>query len=59
MSPYQQDGISTTLSEFDRQRQIAQQQIGAGAVMLEHLVEQEKEFNKQNLAHKVYKTEQL
>ena len=32
MSPYQQDVISTTLSEFDRQRQIAQQQIGAGAV---------------------------
>jgi hypothetical protein len=32
MSPYQQDVISTTLSEFDRQRQIAQQQIGAQAV---------------------------
>ena len=32
MSPYQQQVIDTTLSEFDRQRQIAQQQIGAGAV---------------------------
>ena len=32
MSPYQQDVISTTLSEFDRQRQIAQQQIGAQAI---------------------------
>jgi len=32
MSPYQQDVISTTLSEFDRQRQIAQQQIGARAI---------------------------
>jgi len=32
MSPYQQDVISTTLSEFDRQRQIAQQQIGAKAI---------------------------
>jgi hypothetical protein len=32
MSPYQQDVISTTLSEFDRQRQIAQQQIAAGAI---------------------------
>ena len=36
MSPYQQDVISTTLSEFDRQRQIqeqqlAAQQVGAGA----------------------------
>ena len=36
MSPYQQDVISTTLSEFDRQRQIqeqqlAAQQIGSGA----------------------------
>jgi len=27
MSPYQQDVISTSLSEFDRQRQIAQQQL--------------------------------
>ena len=32
MSPYQQEVIDTTLSEFDRQRQIAQQQIGAQAV---------------------------
>jgi len=32
MSPYQQQVIDTTLSEFDRQRQMAQQQIGAGAV---------------------------
>ena len=32
MSPYQQDVISTTLSEFDRQRHIAQQQIGAQAI---------------------------
>ena len=32
MSPYQQDVIDTTLSEFDRQRQIAQQQIGAKAI---------------------------
>jgi hypothetical protein len=32
MSPYQQQVIDTTLSEFDRQRQIAQQQIGAQAV---------------------------
>ena len=32
MSPYQQDVIDTTLSEFDRQRQIAQQQIGAQAI---------------------------
>jgi hypothetical protein len=32
MSPYQQDVISTTLSEFDKQRDIAQQQIGASAV---------------------------
>jgi hypothetical protein len=32
MSPYQQQVIDTTLSEFDRQRQIAQQQIGANAV---------------------------
>jgi len=32
MSPYQQDVISTTLSEFDKQRQIAQQQIGASAI---------------------------
>ena len=36
MSPYQQDVIATTLSEFDRQRQIqeqqlAAQQVGAGA----------------------------
>ena len=32
MSPYQQQVIDTTLSEFDRQRQIAQQQIGAKAI---------------------------
>ncbi len=32
MSPYQQQVIDTTLSEFDRQRQIAQQKIGAQAV---------------------------
>ena len=32
MSPYQQQVMDTTLSEFDRQRQIAQQQIGAQAV---------------------------
>jgi len=32
MSPYQQDVIDTTLSEFDRQRQIQQQQIGSQAV---------------------------
>jgi len=32
MSPYQQQVIDTTLSEFDRQRQIAQQQIKAQAV---------------------------
>jgi hypothetical protein len=32
MSPYQQQVIDTTLSEFDRQRQMAQQKIGAGAV---------------------------
>jgi len=32
MSPYQQQVIDTTLSEFDRQRQIAQQQIGAQAI---------------------------
>ena len=32
MSPYQQQVIDTTLSEFDRQRQIAQQQIGARAI---------------------------
>lgn len=32
MSPYQQDVISTTLSEFDRQRQIAEQQIASQAI---------------------------
>ena len=32
MSPYQQQVIDTTLNEFDRQRQIAQQQIGAKAI---------------------------
>ena len=32
MSPYQQQVIDTTLSEFDRQRQIAQQRIGAQAI---------------------------
>ena len=32
MSPYQQQVIDTTLSEFDRQRQIAQQQIGTRAI---------------------------
>ena len=32
MSPYQQQVIDTTLSEFDRQRQMAQQKIGAGAI---------------------------
>jgi hypothetical protein len=32
MSPYQQQVIDTTLSEFDKQRQIAQQQIGAKAI---------------------------
>ena len=32
MSPYQQDVINTTLAEFDRQRQIAQQKIGAQAI---------------------------
>ena len=32
MSPYQQQVMDTTLSEFDRQRQIAQQQIGAKAI---------------------------
>ena len=32
MSPYQQQVIDTTLSEFDRQRQIAQQKIGAQAI---------------------------
>jgi len=32
MSPYQQDVISTSLAEFDRQRQIAQQQIPARAI---------------------------
>jgi hypothetical protein len=32
MSPYQQEVIDTTLAEFDKQRQMAQQQIGANAV---------------------------
>jgi hypothetical protein len=32
MSPYQQQVIDTTLAEFDKQRQMAQQKIGAGAV---------------------------
>jgi hypothetical protein len=32
MSPYQQDVINTTLSEFDRQRQIAAQAIPAAAI---------------------------
>jgi len=32
MSPYQQQVIDTTLAEFDKQRQMAQQQIGASAV---------------------------
>ena len=32
MSPYQQQVMDTTLTEFDRQRQIAQQQIGAKAI---------------------------
>jgi len=32
MSPYQQDVINTTLAEFDRQRQIAQQKIPAAAI---------------------------
>ena len=32
MSPYQQDVISTTLAEFDRQRQIQQQKVGAQAI---------------------------
>ena len=32
MSPYQQDVISTTLAEFDRQRQIQEQTLAAGAV---------------------------
>ena len=32
MSPYQQDVISTTLAEFDRQRQIQQQKLGAQAI---------------------------
>jgi hypothetical protein len=32
MSPYQQQVIDTTLTEFDKQRQMAQQQIGANAV---------------------------
>ena len=32
MSPYQQDVISTTLAEYDRQRQIAQQAIPAAAI---------------------------
>ena len=32
MSPYQQDVINTTLAEFDRQRQIAQQRIPAAAI---------------------------
>ena len=32
MSPYQQDVISTSLAEFDRQRQIAQQQLPAQAI---------------------------
>lgn len=32
MSPYQQDVISTTLNEYDRQRQIAQQGIASNAI---------------------------
>jgi len=32
MSPYQQDVINTTLSEFDRQRQISEQAIPASAI---------------------------
>ena len=32
MSPYQQDVISTSLAEFDKQRQIAQQQLPAQAI---------------------------
>jgi len=32
MSPYQQQVIDTTLAEFDKQRQMAQQKIGAGAI---------------------------
>ena len=32
MSPYQQEVIDTSLAEFDKQRPIAQQQIGAGAI---------------------------
>jgi hypothetical protein len=32
MSPYQQNVIDTTLAEFDRQRQIAQQRIPAAAI---------------------------
>ena len=32
MSPYQQDVINTTLTEYDRQRQIAQQGIASQAI---------------------------
>jgi len=32
MSPYQQEVVGATLSEFDKQRQIAQQQISQGAI---------------------------
>ena len=32
MSPYQQEVIDTSLAEFDKQRAIAQQQIGAGSI---------------------------
>jgi hypothetical protein len=43
MSPYQQDVIDTTLSEFDRQRQIAQQHGGAREGI------QQAEFSSQSL----------
>ena len=61
MSPYQQDIIDTTLTEFDRQRQAQQAQQAAATlgVPLVHLVVVEKVCYKQNIKQGLIETEQL
>ena len=58
MSPYQQQVIDTTLTEFDKQRQQAMAGQQAQAIAGGALVAQEKEFKEQNMALKLYKIEQ-
>jgi hypothetical protein len=59
MSPYQQDVIQQLFLNLIDKDKLHNNKLEQVLFNKEHLVEQEKEFNKQNLVHKVYKIEQL